>query len=283
MSAAVSWNRANQMPPGRAFEAWRLTDTATQPRVFHSHEHYEIYFFLRGHTRVIVEGFDICPRRGDVLVFPPHRLHRNIHLDSDEPYERFYLYATRDFLQSVSGDGFDLLQELDGLLAGGRCHFRLNDAALEELQRLTDDVIAAAAGDSPAEQLMNRHRMGMLLIRTLMHLRTGGAPVPANEVSPMGEVVRYLSEHVTEPVTLEELEGIFFMSRYALLRQFREHTGMTIHRYLLTKRVLMAQEFLAQGMKPNQVSEHCGFADYTSFYRAFRSRTGMSPVQYARE
>lgn len=281
VNSSASWNRLDQMPPGRAFEVWHLTDTVTQPRVFHSHEYYEIYFFLRGHTRVIIEDVDISPSRGDVLIFPPHCMHRNIHLDSGEPYERFYLYATREFLQAVSGEGFDLLGELDALLSGG-CHFRLKDAALEELLRLTEEVIAAAGNASPAERLMNRHRMGMLLVRALMHLRAVGESAPVSVLSPMGEVVRYLSEHVTEPVTLEELEHVFFMSRYALLRQFREHTGMTIHQYLLTKRVLLAQELLAQGLKPNQVGERCGFADYTSFYRAFRSRTGMSPAQYGR-
>lgn len=38
------WDRGNQMPPGREFEAYHYVDTAAQPVFYHSHPHYEIYF-----------------------------------------------------------------------------------------------------------------------------------------------------------------------------------------------------------------------------------------------
>ena len=45
----------------------------------------------------------------------------------------------------------------------------------------------------------------------------------------------------------------------------------------------LAQQYLAQGAKPRQACEQSGFTDYTSFYRAFKARTGVTPVQYGRE
>ena len=67
------------------------------------------------------------------------------------------------------------------------------------------------------------------------------------------------------------------------MKEFKEYTGITIHQYLLTRRVLMAQDLIQQGMKPNEVAPKCGFQDYTSFYRAFKSRTGLSPEQYRQD
>ena len=90
------WDRSNQMPPGREFEAYHYVDTAAQPVFYHNHPHYEIYFYLSGHSRIVVEGLDFKPVRGDVLIYPPGVMHRNIHLDTEIPYERFYFFARRE-------------------------------------------------------------------------------------------------------------------------------------------------------------------------------------------
>lgn len=45
------WDRSNQMPPGREFEAYHFVDTAAQPVFYHNHPHYEIFFYLQGHSR----------------------------------------------------------------------------------------------------------------------------------------------------------------------------------------------------------------------------------------
>jgi len=281
MNSSQRWDRLNQMPTGHAYEAYHLMDTTPQPKIIHSHEHYELYFFLSGHTRLIIEDVDIYPRRGDVIVIPPHCMHRNMHLDADEPYERFYLYATREFLQSITDGRYSLVAEMDALLTEFGYHFRLSDAMLEELIRRTDEAILCSRLTDPAEQMMNRCRMGMLLIRILTLLRASSMPVQESGQGRMSELIRYLNEHATQPITLEGLAERFYVSKFALLRAFKEHTGMTIHQYILARRVLKAQELIRQGMKPNQISDLCGFADYTSFYRAFRSRTGISPSQYA--
>ncbi|MBQ8202468.1 MAG: helix-turn-helix domain-containing protein [Clostridia bacterium] len=270
------------MPSGRAFEAYHLTDTTVQPKIIHSHEFYEIYFFLRGRIRIVIEDVDICPQRGDVLVFPPHCMHRNIHISADEPYERFYLYASRETVESICNGSFQLAEELDELLRSNGFLFHLNDPALEELMQLTDEIISASEQQAPSDCLMNQYRMCMLLIRTTMLLQSCTTEESGIQ-SRMNPLLRYLNEHITEPISLDHLADTFFLSKFALLREFKEHTGMSIHQYILAKRILLAQELLAQGIKPNQVGERCGFLDYTSFYRAFRNRTGVSPNQYGRQ
>ena len=47
------WDRSNPMPPGREFEAYHFVDTAAQPVFYHNHPHYEIFFYLQGHSRMV--------------------------------------------------------------------------------------------------------------------------------------------------------------------------------------------------------------------------------------
>ena len=70
MKARV-WDRFHQMPSGREFEIYHYAEDVLQPVWYHAHPYYEIYFFVQGHNRIIVEGTDIQPQRGDVLIYPP--------------------------------------------------------------------------------------------------------------------------------------------------------------------------------------------------------------------
>lgn len=283
MTPMPAWDRTNQMPGERPFEAYHMRDTTAQPRIIHSHEFYEIYFFVSGRIRIVTEEVDVCPRRGDVLVFPPHCMHRNIHLSAEEPYERFYLYASRAFVQSITGCGAELSACLDTLVQEKGLLFHLHDAALETLMQATDEVISASEQTAPEDALMNQYRMAMLLLQTTASLKSGSTAAQQIPQSRMNPILRYLNDHALEDVSLDHLADTFFISKYALLREFKAYTGITIHQYVLAKRILKAQELLMQGEKPYQVGELCGFSDYTCFYRAFRNRTGMSPVQYSHQ
>ena len=101
------WRFRNQMPEGREFEIYHAADTTPQPTIYQSHDYYEIYFILRGGIRIIVEDLDVSPLLGEALIYPPHCMHRVMHTDSTQPYERFYVYLSKEFLASISTQGYD--------------------------------------------------------------------------------------------------------------------------------------------------------------------------------
>lgn len=274
------WDRANQMPPGREFEAYHFVDTAAQPVFYHSHPHYEIFFYLHGHSRIVVEGLDFQPGRGDVLIYPPGIMHRNIHLDNTIPYERFYFFARREFLQSISSEDYDIPGTIEEMTRNDQYYFHVEEEDLRQLIAMTDEVIEASEDRNPAAKLINRNRMSILLIRALS-MMTGRGALPQSEYSKgMSRLIRYINQHAMEPLSLDDLANAFFVSKYYILREFKKYTGITIHQYLIIRRILIAQELIRQDVKPKDACLQCGFSDYSSFYRAFRARTGVSPEQY---
>lgn len=268
------------MPAGREFELYHYAEDVLQPVWYHEHDYYEIYFFVSGHARIIVEGTDIRPQKGDAFIYPPHTMHRCIHEDTDIIYDRFYFYARPTFLQSISSAEYDIPQTIASMTRDDHYYFHVEDGDLQELIRRTDEMIAASESLRPADKLLNRFRMGEALLQALSMFKAGEA-VPQSEYSSrMSALLHYINQHAGEQISLDQLQEQFFVSKFVLMKEFKEYTGISIHQYLLTRRVLMAQEMIQQGMKPNEAAVNCGFQEYTSFYRAFRSRTGISPEQY---
>ena len=68
-----------------------------------------------------------------------------------------------------------------------------------------------------------------------------------------------------------------------MMRQFKNETGYSIHKYILEKRIGVAKEKLACGTPAVKVSEECGFKDYSTFLRAFQSSVHMTPTEFSQE
>lgn len=277
------WRFENQMPKGREFEIYHSTNTNPQPSIYHSHGYYEIYFLLRGALKVIVEETDVNPTLGEALIYPPQCMHRVTHTEPSQPYERFYIYLSREYLNAISTPDYQFAEKLERLTAGGRYCFRPGKEAVLELVPMADEIIEAAMDTSPAGVLANRCRMTIYLIKIIALLEKSVALETDSTSSRMNELIRYINQNAAQLFSLDQIEEAFGISKYALLHEFKDYTGVSIYQYLLTRRIILAQQMMDQGAKPRQACEQSGFADYTSFYRAFKARTGKSPNQYSKQ
>lgn len=109
------------------------------------------------------------------------------------------------------------------------------------------------------------------------------APYP-NLPDTMADVLKYVDEHYTGAITLEQLSEQFHISLSHLCRQFKKATGMTYTQYLSSKRIEKACELLAYTRKPiADVGVRAGYKDYFYFSKAFKKTMGVSPMQYRKE
>lgn len=59
------------------------------------------------------------------------------------------------------------------------------------------------------------------------------------------------------------------MSKFYFLRKFKEITGMTVHNFIVNKRIIAACQIMAEGKSITESWQMTGFADYSSFLRNF--------------
>jgi len=92
-----------------------------------------------------------------------------------------------------------------------------------------------------------------------------------------------LSERLTDPPSLDDLALATEMSSFALLRAFRDETGLPPHAYLNQLRVRLARRLLDRGVAPAQVAAEAGFSDQAHLNRHFKRVVGVPPGAYQRE
>ena len=97
----------------------------------------------------------------------------------------------------------------------------------------------------------------------------------------MTEVKKYLDEHYTEKIALDNLAEHFFISKFYLSKIFRETYGTTVNNYLISKRITRAKQLLRfTDMTVDEVGAAVGMGDANYFSRMFRKVEGISPREY---
>ena len=67
---------------------------------------------------------------------------------------------------------------------------------------------------------------------------------------------------------------------YHLAHAFKNHMGISIHQYIILKRIELAKSLIQQGKPMHLVCLESGFHNYSNFFKAFKAVTGVSPSDY---
>lgn len=102
------------------------------------------------------------------------------------------------------------------------------------------------------------------------------------EHAAVRRAVSLLRERWNETVGLEELSRVARLSRFELVRRFREQVGLPPHAFQLDLRVAAARRLLSAGRPAVDVAFACGFAGQPHLTRVFKRAVGVTPGHYAR-
>lgn len=95
------------------------------------------------------------------------------------------------------------------------------------------------------------------------------------------QVLHYISEHFTEPLSLESTAHALGISRIHLSHIFSQQLHINFRQYINTLRIDKATYLLRNPeLSITQVSSLCGYNNPRTFHRAFQSQLHMPPNHY---
>lgn len=100
--------------------------------------------------------------------------------------------------------------------------------------------------------------------------------------APLARVLAYISEHLDDRVSNEDLAQLADMSPTQFGQSFREATGHSPQRWQMDARVRLAQRLMVDNptLSLSLVAARSGFADQSHFSRAFLDTLGIAPTEW---
>lgn len=95
------------------------------------------------------------------------------------------------------------------------------------------------------------------------------------------EAVKYIEDHLTERLTLNQVASSINLSPNYLSSLFKKELGVGFVDYITEKRVEKAKELLSNtGLKTYEVAQQAGFVDESYFSKTFKRITGKRPSAF---
>ncbi len=262
------------------YEVFHVKDVVSQKKtIYHYHDFYEVHCTMKGIATFFLDGrqFDIEP--GTVLLIHYNDLHRIIKQSTTE-FERVYIFITPEFLKSRSTKTTNLEECFQSV--GTRKSKVLKTDSLK-----LNTFLAALDRQPNPEEYGTDVQMEQQLIEFMIYLNQlvlneehESKPNQIVENERIEEMIAYISTHLDQPLTLEEMEKKFYVSKYYVTREFKKHTGFTFHQFVLKKKLLYSKQLLKEYQNSSEIFRKCGFKSYPHFLKCFKREFEMTPKEF---
>ncbi len=265
-----------------SFEIFHYKDEYMKEVALHHHDFYEVYFFVSGNVTYNIESRSYRLTPGDILLISPMELHQPMFSGERNSYERYVLWINSNFLQQFSMPGQEMTRCFDTTQPNHTNLLRPDGTKRELLAFLLSQLLMESQSQEYGSELGSMSLLAqiMVVLNRLAMLAERQTDLKSGSDSVVYRVLEYINENYYDDLNLDMLANKFFISKYHLSREFNRLVGTSVYRYIIQKRLVMAKQLMSAGVPSTTVYQHCGFGDYSNFYRAFKSEYQMSPKEF---
>lgn len=161
-----------------------------------------------------------------------------------------------------------------------------------------EDQIINQIGEMVLSEMIHPTAAGRMLVETsslFLAARLAHSYIETNTIRPhaperhgldatrLRRVLEYVDVHLAEDFTVGDLAKVACLSIFHFTRAFAAAVGVPPHRYVSQRRLDYAKAMIVAGGKPlGKIAFDARFSSQSSFTRAFRRATGMTPGEYRR-
>lgn len=255
------------------FRIFHIKDQTKKEFSYHYHDFHKVVIFISGKAAYHIEGKSYQLKPWDILLVDRHAIHRP-EIDPSVPYERFILWIKNDLPQS------DLLKCFQKANDRSYNLIRLNPDVQEKLKDILLEIEASAHTDGFCKDILTQSLFLQFMVylnRIFLEKQYIIDPRSYTFDSQIDSLLRYINHNLDENLSVENLASKYYVSKYHLMRKFKEETGYTIHSYIVNKRLLLARTMISQGTPILKAAQESGFREYSTFARAYRKQFGKAP------
>lgn len=237
--------------------------------IFDSGNELLILFCASGKGEMFCDNLCISLNENDIIIIPPSTTRK---ICADSIFEIYSLKVGKVFCEK---NGIDLSR-----------YIFAKSASDSEVSSLFNIIIEKNSSVYELSHFSVIHTTILLLIYIIRNHSSKISSLikdKSNSVSVerAERIIQYLKENISQNISIKELADQIHISKYYFLHEFKNVTGFTISQVKNILRCREAKKLLEDSNYSTlDISEKCGFNNYSYFYTVFKKETGLSPIEY---
>ncbi|MBT2721127.1 helix-turn-helix domain-containing protein [Bacillus sp. ISL-46] len=243
----------------------------------HAHREIELIYIIKGNLQVKVNNKIIQMKSADFVLVNSNEFHS---FQSEED-NLFVVFHFNYF-------------ELSSLLAQKNLLFTCNSiehASLsdQELRIVIEDLLTVHMKVNNFSQVEFLEKTYKFISTLSINYLKNVNQLPLNssikgQNDRLTEIIDYIQSNYREPLSLEEVASIHYLSIPYLSKFFKKQTGKTFSQYLNEIRLAHAVNELVNSNKPiTRIALDNGFPNLSAFNRVFNESYQLKPVEYRKQ
>jgi len=234
----------------------------------HTHNRCELLFVTKGNITYVVEGKNYQITKNSLIISRALEAHAII---PNEPTE----YDRYDIVFDETKCGAEVYQKIPKGVDVIKLHG--NDLVCGLFKKM-EYYCGNAEGEILENLLKNLTEEILFNVALIAQDQTVSSTSTANPV--ILDAIAYINENITDSLSIEEICEALYITKSYLHRLFVTQLNTTPKKYIMIKKLRMAQADLLAGGHPTEVAAHYGFANYATFYRNYKQYFGVVPSEW---
>lgn len=260
--------------PESAIKVLHMNDLAPQTLSFplHWHERMEFIYIRSGSLNCSVDDRSLVLTPGQLLTVCPCRPHGAFSGENGASYDTV-MFNIPDFYNQSNASARFLAP-----IADSTVQFELITDSPEVIGVFNDIVRLDSSADSLSalEATGAVYRMIAALYRNSLIKK----PIAKSSDLRFDKVFKYISAHITEPLSVAELSRRFGYNEAYFCRRFKELAGISATHYIRILRLELARDLLNKQLPVGEAAIRCGFCSISRFSNSFKQHFGISPTEF---
>ena len=264
------------------FKIFHIRDKKDIKFEYHHHDFSKIVILIDGDLTYYIEGKAYILKPWDILFVNKNEIHKPV-VNPNKYYERIVIWLNPDFMSKYAQGNNDLLKCFEVAIKNNYNLLRLNMKSIEIIKNLIQDIQNCNNSNEFGSEILKESLFVQLMVlmnRLFLNSDKNRDIEDIQYDKTIEGVLNYINSNLENDLSIDTIASEFFISKYYLMRKFKNQIGSSIHNYVVQKRLILARSLISDGLSMSSVCSRCGFNDYSSFVRAFKKVYGVSPSNY---
>lgn len=264
------------------FFARKTTQSNNVMPSYHSHPHYEILYITSGAKKITVNNSITYTLDSNcIALLKPHVIHQ-VKSASPNTQQRILIHVSADLMNSITQfTSHELIDCFNSPV------LKLSTYTIKMMNYFMAALIDLSP-EAPDYLIQGKVLLSNLFLLLTTEFKDQNISefisTSKSEQDYSKLIAEYIANNFHKTITVSDLAKMLHFSKTHVSRIFKNVMNTTLHKYLVSVRIVNAKEMLLEDNSSiYSVSFKCGFNSPEAFSRAFRHHMGCSPSEYIKK